>query len=135
MAGKGISADIPRLKTFMRDLKKIDPALAKATNRRFRDAAGKVASDASRRAPKKSGRLARSIRPKVTAREGAAVAASAPYAAVHEYGGRHRVFGRGRWVTQRPQPYLRPAVAANKNEFFRAADDAVREAAREAGFK
>lgn len=135
MANRGISADIPELRRFMRNLRKIEPEVAKATNRRFRAAAGKVANDAAGRAPKRSGRLARSIKPSVSTRTGAAVRSPLPYAAIHEYGGRHRVHGKNVWVHQPARPYMNPAAIAGRGEFYREANEAVLDAARKAGFR
>jgi hypothetical protein len=136
MPNRGFAADTSQMKRFMRDLRKVSPELQLATRRRFRGAVSRVViPEAKRRAPRKSGRLARSIKPSTAVRTGAAMKSSLPYSALNEYGGRHRVFGRDEWVAQKPRPYMRPAAILKRNEFYREANEAVNEAARKAGFR
>jgi HK97 gp10 family phage protein len=131
---RGISADIPELKSFLKDLRKIEPETAKAVRRNLRRLAKKVSDDARRRAAKRTRRLERSISPSVTSR-GASIVVKAPHARMNEFGGRHPVFGNEDvWVNQKPMPFLFPAVAAGKEQFFKEADAALIEAARRARF-
>lgn len=74
------------LREFRRDLKRLDPAVARELQTELRDAAGKVAAQAALLAPRRTGRLARSYRAFVRLRA-AGVRSSLPYAPVIEYGG------------------------------------------------
>jgi hypothetical protein len=133
---RGIAADIPELRKFMRDLKKVSPALAKELRKSFRGSAKKVSDQARRNAPRKTGKLARSITPRVSSAGVAAVVAKAPHARITEFGGRHPVFGnKEKWVEHQAHPYLFSAAEQHRGEFLRQADLAVKKAAREAGFR
>lgn len=129
--GGGVKVEIAGLREFMRDLKKLDPVVNKRFRARLRNAVKEITADAARRAPRQSGKLARLIKPSVT-NKGAALASKAPHARIHEFGGRHPVFGhRDRWVFQKAQPHVFPAVRAGQEEIRReslaALDDAMRE--------
>lgn len=124
-----------QINDLMRDLRKVDPALVNGVRRELRRVAKIVADDARRRAPRKSGALQRSIRPSVSSTGDAAVVASAPHARITELGGRHPLFGnKERWYPQPRRPYLIPARDAHQKEFIQAADAALNEAAKKAGF-
>lgn len=134
-AGGGIKVEIDGLREIMRDLKRLDPAVNKALRGRLRNAVKKVIDDAQRRAPKKSGKLARMIKPSVT-NKGAALASKAPHARIHEFGGRHMVFGhKDRWVFQPAQPHIFPAARAGREEVRQESLAALDDAMREVGFK
>ncbi len=134
--GRPISADMPEMRKFFRQLKGISPDLAKAARRQFRAEAKKVSDDARRRAPRKTGKLARGISPRVSSSGAASIVAKAPHSRMHEFGGRHPVFGnRNVWVYQAARPYVLPAVEAGRESFFKAADAALAEAVRKAGFQ
>lgn len=68
-----------------------------------------VAADASRYAPRQTGRLARSIDHEVTG-DTVRVTAHAPYAAYVEEGHRIVAWGHQTNKIEPPQPYLRPAL-------------------------
>jgi phage gpG-like protein len=130
-AGTGISVEIEGLNEFLRDLKKFEPAVSKGFRRRIKGVVEKVAQDARSRAPKRSGKLAKMIRPSVT-NKGASLLSKAPHAKLFEFGGRHPVYGhRDRWVFQPARPHIFPAVRANEgfvnSEMLAALDDAISE--------
>lgn len=132
----GIAADIPELKRVMQDLKRLAPEAAKATRNRFRAAAKAIAMDARRRAKKRTGKLSKSITPRVSSNGSSSIVASAPHARINEFGGRHPVFGHyDTWVAQPAAPFMFPAVEAGKEEFFKQANEALNDAAREIGFQ
>jgi phage gpG-like protein len=134
-SGSSVRVEIEGLREFMRDLKKLDPAVNKQFRVRLRTAVGEVIKDAQRRAPKRSGKLARLIKPSVT-NKGAALSSKAAHARIHEFGGRHKVFGHSdRWVFQPAQPHIFPAVRAGHQEVARASLQALDDAMREVGFK
>lgn len=70
-------------------------------------AAARIAQDAARRAPKRTGRLAGSIAAQ-SDKTGAIVTASVVYAKVQEYGWAQRNIAA--------QPYLRPSLGDNRDE-------------------
>ena len=111
-------------------------------------AAQHVVRAARRRAPKRRGRLAASIRARRVSKFKWAVGSDLPYAAIHEFGGTiharrapYLVFQvNGRWVKTKSvhipaRPYLRPALAEAGGdvaaEFRQAARQTVAELARE----
>jgi hypothetical protein len=129
--GSGIKVEIEGLNEFLRDLRKFEPAVSKGFRRRIKGVVEQVAVDARKRAPKKSGKLAKGIRPSVT-NKGASLLSKAPHAKLFEFGGRHPVFGhRDRWVFQPAKPHIFPAVRENEqfvnSEMLAALDDAVSE--------
>jgi HK97 gp10 family phage protein len=110
----GLSVDIKGLDVFLRDLKKFEPEVSKDFRKRLRSIIDKVAKDAQRRAPKKTGKLSRGIKPSVT-NKGAKVVSKAPHAKLFEFGGRHPVYGnKNNWVFQPAKPYLFPAARENQ---------------------
>ena len=133
-SSSGVKIEIEGLQEFLRDLKKFEPAVSKEFRGRLKTVVAEVAKDAQRRAPKKSGKLAKGIRPSVT-NKGANLLSKAPHAKILEFGGRHPVFGhRDRWVFQPARPHIFPAVRAGTEkvhaEALAALDDALKEIAR-----
>jgi|SRR3954471_20639169 hypothetical protein len=131
VGGAGVEVDIQGLNEFLRDLRKFEPEVSKGFRRRIKGVVEKVAVDARRRAPKKTGKLSKGIRPSVT-NKGASLLSKAPHAKIFEFGGRHPVFGnRNNWVFQPAKPHIFPAVRANeqflKSEMLAALDDAISE--------
>lgn len=119
---------------LLRDLKRYEPEVNKSFRKRLKNAVDKVAKDAARRAPRKSGGLAKKIRPSVTGK-GVAVISKAEHARITEFGGRHPVFGnRENWVFQPARPHVFPAVEAGRKEVETEALAALDEAARTIGF-
>jgi bacteriophage HK97-gp10 putative tail-component len=120
---------------MLRDLRKIEPAVAKATRARFKRAAKPVLEDAKRRQPKLTGELRRKTKIRFT-RGRVEIRSSARHARISEFGGRHPVYGnREVWVKQEPAPAIFPAVAAGRSEFVKQAEAAVYVAAKEAGWR
>lgn len=132
--GTGASVQIDGLSEFLRDLKKLEPEVSKGFRTRLRKAVKVVADDARRRAPKKSGKLAKGIVPSVT-NTGVVLRSKAPHARMHEFGGRHRVFGRDVWVFQPAQPHVFPAVKDGRAEVDKEALAALDDAIKEIGFR
>ncbi len=131
-----VDKSTPReLRTFLADLKKIDPEARKRLQRRFRTAAQRVAADARGRQKSVSGNLRKQTR--AGARGGQAeVRSRARYSRISEFGGRHLVFGRrDSWVYEKPQPAVFPAVEAGRDEYIKDANTALFEALRGANFK
>lgn len=134
-SGGGVSVRIDGLDDFLRDLRKFEPAVSKEFRTRLREAVAVIARDARRRAPRKSGALARKIVPSVTGK-GAALLSKARHARIHEFGGRHPVFGnRENWVFQPARPHIFPAVEAGREEVNREALAALDDAIAEIGFR
>ena len=81
-------------------------------------AAARVAQDAARRAPKRTGRLAGSIGA-TSDKSGGQVTASVVYAKVQEYG----------WAARniRAQPYLRPALEDDRDAIVAMYNDRMRD--------
>lgn len=135
MGRRYLSADMPELRSVLKDIRGISPDLAKALRRNLRAEAKKVSDDARRRAPKKSGKLARSISPRVSSNGQSSIVSKSKYSKIHEFGGRHPVYGNfDKWVAQEARPYMLPAVKEGKEDFFKAADAALKEAAKKARF-
>lgn len=133
--GGGVKVEIDGLRELMRDLKRLDPAVSKALRVRLRNAVKQITADAQRRAPRKSGKLARQIKPSVT-NKGAALVSRAAHGRIHEFGGRHPVHGhRDRWVFQPARPHIFPAVRAGREEVKQESLAALDDAMREVGFK
>lgn len=133
--GTGVSVEIDGLSEFLRDLKKFEPAVSKAFRTRLRKAVKVVADDAKRRAPRKSGKLVKGIAPSVT-NTGARLLSKAPHARIHEFGGRHPVFGnRNNWVFQPARPHIFPAVEAGREAVNKEALAALDDAIKEIGFR
>lgn len=66
--------------------REVGPEARKALDRELKDVARGAATDAAALTPKRSGRLAASWRPSVTARGGVSIRNPRVYAAQHEYG-------------------------------------------------
>lgn len=74
------------LRDFRRDLKRVDKEADKELRKSIRAAALKVAVEAAASAPRRSGALAKSIRPYVSGAS-ASIASTLPYAGVVHWGG------------------------------------------------
>jgi phage gpG-like protein len=132
-AGLGGDVQIDGFRELQRDLKRYAPAVMKSFRAELRGVLKTVAADAKRRAPRRSGNLARKIGTSVTAKA-ARIQSRARYGHIIENGGRHPVYGnRGNWVDQPARPYLRPAARAHRTDVERAGLDAIEKARREVG--
>jgi len=122
------AVEIEGLADFLRDLKRFEPSVGKSFRVRLRKAVDVVAKDARRQAPKRSGALGKGIRPSAT-NTGARLISKAQHARIHEFGGRHPVFGTETWVFQPARPHIFPAVDAGRaavtTEALAALDDAI----------
>lgn len=124
------------IRATMRDLKRLEPDTAKVVRSEFRALARSVAMDARKRAPKKTGALSRSIKPRVSSRGDASIFSGDPAAKPNEFGGRHPLFGnRDHWYPNPKRPFMFPAVEANSRKFFIAAEAALAVSAKKQGFK
>lgn len=137
MASVGISpvtqADIRQL---MIDLRAFDKEAAKESRRAFYVLAKKVAEDAKQRAAKKTGKMAKATRARVSSRGDAMITNNDPAARPNEFGGRHMLFGnRDKWYPMKPQPFMFPAVVAHREEFFKDAEKVIDTVAARVGFK
>jgi phage gpG-like protein len=120
------------LRELRRDLRRIDPQIAKELQRELKDAAGKVAAEAALLAPRRTGALAESYRP-FTSGNIAGVRSRLPYAAVHEYGG--TISPRGTDILiKRSEPVTR-AVERQTESIVEHVGDAIETAARNAGWR
>jgi hypothetical protein len=130
-------------RVFQRELRKVEPALAKELNKELRDVVAQhVVPDAKANAGW-STRIPAAIKPQVTTKQvGVRVAArQAPHGRPFEglrgnSSFRHPVFGnRNVWVAQSTRPFLAPAVDKNQEKASQAALRAVDTAGRAAGFR
>lgn len=135
--------EIEGLKEIRRDLKRYSPELNKALNKNFKELVKKVVVLAQNLSPKlqgemppgrTAGALAKGIKPVVT-QSTVAITSKAPHARIFEFGGRHPVFGNDTWVFQPKMAYLFPAVDQSGSDVSEAAEQALEQARREAGFK
>lgn len=139
-------------RTFQRELRKTEPALAKSLNKELRNVVKDKVVPAAKANASWSTRIPGAIKPQVTTKQiGVRVAGSgsgrkgAIRQAAHGYAFentsntgwfRHPVFGnRNVWVNQNARPFLRPAVESNQEAVVTAAMDAVDAAGRAAGFR
>ena len=130
---EGFTVEVEGYRDLQRALREADSATKKEARKALREAANGVRNDARRRAPTRSGRLRRSLRVSVTSRH-VAVQSRLEYAAIHEFGGRHPLFGdRDNWYTQRARPFLFPAARANAAQTEREMAEAWQIAKRKAG--
>lgn len=120
------------LREFRRDLKRLQPEVAKELRKDIKTAAQKVAADAASHAPRRTGAYARSIKPYVTAK-GASVGSRLPYAGVVHWGGTIRP--RGVPIKFEPHPVISDALDRRTNEIVDDLGDAVDRAARKAGWR
>lgn len=119
----------------MRDIRKIAPGAAKELRANFKKAATPVLNDARKRQPKKTGRLRRQTKIRVS-RGRVEIRSSAPHARISEFGGRHPLWGDfDKWVPHEAQPAIMPAAKAGRAEFIKQANAAVYTACKKAGFR
>lgn len=91
-------------------------------------------ANARSNAPFRSGDLRRSINYEVSKREQSFFSTS-PYASIFENGGTHPVFGQdGVEVYQEPRPFMSPAIHGQEDNIDNARIDAIKHAARKAGY-
>jgi hypothetical protein len=142
-----ISVDADDFRNFQRTLKKINAEISKELNKELRRVLNSTIVPAARANASWSSRIPAAIRPTVGATKiGARVAArQAPHGRAFEglqrglrtrSSFRHPVFGnRNVWVEQATRPFLAPAFDSHAAEATKAAEAAIDQAARQAGFK
>jgi phage gpG-like protein len=131
MAGRDEGVRLEGFREFRRDLRKLEPAVAKGLSADIKAAAAKVAADARATAPHVTGKYAASIRPYVTAR-GASVGSRLPQAGVLHYGG--TIQPRGVPITFPARPVVSEALDRRTDQIVDEVGDAVERAARAAGW-
>jgi phage gpG-like protein len=131
MAGRDFDVRTEGLREFRRDLKRLEPQVAKELQQELREAVGKVTALAAGTAPRKTGGLARSYRPFVTLRT-AGIRSNLPYAPVIEYGGTIRPKGTPIEI-RRYEPVTR-AVERQADRIVNQFGDAVERAADKTGW-
>lgn len=109
------------LKELRRDLKSLEDATPKEVSQVLKEGADIVAKDAAVRAPRRSGKLAGSIKPG-TSGANAFVKSDLPYAAVHQWGGR---VGRNKSVKIEGKHYLTEAAEAKEDEVAQKVEDGL----------
>jgi phage gpG-like protein len=117
---------------FSRDLRKLEPAVAKELRADIKVAAGKVATAAQANAPRLTGAYARSIRPYVTAR-GASVGSRLPQAGLLHFGGTIRP--RGVPITFQARPVVSEALDRQTDQIVEDLGDSIDRAARSVGWR
>lgn len=128
---------IEGLKEFQRALKQMDGESQKRLRVELNKIAETVATGASRRVPRRTGRAAASYRAQSSQREGRVIAGGkkVPYVGWLEFGGR---IGRDT-ATRRPfvqsGRYLWPTVSANRTTLEKALQGALIDLARDAGLE
>lgn len=110
MAVSNLRINAPGLAKLRRDLGRIDRGLRTAADRHIRQAANRVRDTARSKAPRRTGRLSKSIRTSVRAR-GASIYSNLEYAPVHEWGG--TISPRGTPITIEASHYMAEAVEEN----------------------
>lgn len=117
---------------FRRDLRRLEPEVAKELRKDMRGIGERVAAEARTHAPRATGTYARSIRPYVTAR-GVAVGSRLPQAGVLHFGG--TIQPRGVPIVFRPRPVVSQALDRQTTRIVDEIGDAVENAAKRAGWK
>lgn len=126
MASRSPGVHVLGLDELRRDLRAVDRGATKAVNAGLRGAMVPVAARAATLAPRRSGKLARSLRPFATAR-GAGVRSRLPYAAPIQWGWpKHHI---------KPSLFITRAVEGQESEIVDAVGDALEHLAGRHGFK
>ena len=117
------------LREFQRALRQIDPDLRKELREVQKEAAQIVAVTAAARAPRRTGRLAGSVRATATQKAGSVRAGGArlPYAGPIHFGWRARNI--------RPQPFIYDALDARREQVVRKFESGIEGLFRKAGLK
>jgi hypothetical protein len=115
MPGRDSSVRVEGLREFRRDLKKLEPLVAKELRKDIKAAAEKVAADARADAPRVTGEYARSIKVYVTAK-GASVGSRLPQAGVLHWGG--TIQPRGVPIHFKARPVVSEALERRTDELI-----------------
>jgi HK97 gp10 family phage protein len=125
---------IDGLRELRRDLKAIDKKLPRELNQRLKKVAEPIRADAAIRAPRRTGRLAGSLKVRTSGSK-VFIGSRLPYARIIHYGGRHPVFGnRERWAFQPPRPFIEQAARGRAHQVENEIFDAVEDLMKKAGF-
>lgn len=130
MAGE-YDVEVNGLAAFRRDVKRLDPAVAKELQGELKDAAGRVLDEARAGAPRRTGALAASLRVSLTTR-GASIYSRLPYAPVVHWGGTIRP--RGAAITFPRTEFVTRAAHDNAERLLEDVGDAVERAATRTGW-
>ena len=147
MADFQFAVDGDAFRTFSRELKKVEPALAKTLNKELKRVVTETVMPAAKSNAGWSSRIPGAIKPQATTKGmGLRVARkAAPHGRPFEglqTGARgrptfrHPVFGnREVWVAQNTRPFLKPAFDDNHEVAVDGAQKAIATAAKAAGFR
>jgi phage gpG-like protein len=120
------------LQKFSRDLKRLDPAVQKAMASDLRGAGEVVRSEAASIAPRRSGRLAASIKLSVTQAK-VSIYSTLPYAPVVHWGG--TITPRGSRIVFTRTEFISKPAERHADELAEKIGDSVERAARATGWK
>lgn len=126
-----VAVNVDGLKEFRRDLKRLDKEADKELRKSIRDAALKVAVEAAALAPRRSGALAKSIRPYVSGAR-ASIGSNLPYAGVVHWGG--TISPRGVEIRFPRTEFISKTVDLNTSRLVDDIGDGVERAARRVGW-
>jgi phage gpG-like protein len=119
------------VKEFQRDLRRMQPEVAKELRQEIKAGAGPILASARLSAPKLSGTLARSIKLSVTAR-GVSIYSTVPYAPVVHWGG--TISPRGVDITFARTEFITKSVEARADELVDDIGDSVERVAERLGW-
>lgn len=129
------SVRVDGLRELRRDLKQIDRTLPRQLNAEIKRAAGPMRSEAAHLAPKRTGRLAASLKVGTSGSKVRIYSRRSGASVVH-WGGRHPLFGnRQRFYQQKANPFLVRAAERNAGQLERDLAHAVESLMRNVGFK
>lgn len=131
MADRDPAVQVRGLKEFRRDLRRLEPEIDKELRKSIRVAASKVAVTAAGLAPRRSGALARSIRPYVSGAR-ASVGSRLPYAGVVHWGG--TISPKGTPIAFRRTEFISIAAERQADRLIDDIGDGIEAAARRAGW-
>lgn len=137
-AARGVGIDTRGLRELRRDLKRLEPEVAKELRVAIRDAVKPVQATGRQLAPRRSGKLAGSLRISVTAK-GAAIGSRLPYAGLQHWGGstgkghKPRVPWSGSVIIE-PSLFLSRALEQHEARIVEELGDAVKTAAKKVGW-
>lgn len=127
----GVHVEVKGLRDLRRDARRLGPDYLKEIQRVIKGAAEIVAREAATLAPRKTGRLAESIRGTTSGDKGI-VRSPLPYAPVHEYGG--SISPRGTKIQIRESGFVRRAIENKQDAIVDALGDGLEDAARRNGW-
>ena len=131
MARGDVEVTVRGLKEFRRDLRRLEPEVDKELRKSIKAAAGKVAVEAAALAPRRTGTLARSIRPYVSGAR-ASIGSTLPYAPVVHWGGTIRP--RGVPITFAATEFISRAAARHADRLVDEIGDGIEAAADRVGW-